>query len=84
LFCPNETGIDTKTVAILKSKTREDVSRMNTGQKPAKNCQAITPELLQQIEELANSIHYGSINLIIQDGVLVSIEKSEKFRILKK
>lgn len=54
---------------------------MNTGQKPAKLQRAITPELLQKIEELVNSIHYGSVNLIIQDGVLVSIEKSEKIRI---
>ena len=54
---------------------------MNTGQKPSKNKQVITPELLHQIEELANSIHYGSINLIIQDGVLVRIEKNEKIRI---
>lgn len=54
---------------------------MNTGQKPAEQKQAITPTLLQQIEELANSIHHGSINLVIQDGLLIQIEKNEKIRI---
>jgi len=54
---------------------------MSTAPKPAKHQRAITPELLYKIEELANSIHYGSINLIIQDGILVQIEKSEKIRI---
>lgn len=57
---------------------------MNTGPQPMKHQPAITPELLRKIEELANSIHYGSINLMIQDGVLVSIEKSEKIRIHQK
>lgn len=54
---------------------------MNTGQKPAEQKRAITPTLLQQIEELANSIHHGSINLVIQDGLLIQIEKNEKIRI---
>ncbi len=42
---------------------------------------AITPEQLQQIEAFANTIRYGSINLIFQDGVLIQIDKNEKFRI---
>ena len=54
---------------------------MNTGQKPAKTSRTITPELLQEIEELADFSHYGSVNLIIQDGILIQIEKSEKIRI---
>lgn len=43
--------------------------------------QVISPDLLQKIEQLAGSLRYGSINLIFQDGVLIQIEKSEKFRI---
>lgn len=46
-----------------------------------KHRQAIAPDQLQQIEAFANSIHYGSITLLIQDGVLVQIEKNEKIRI---
>lgn len=42
---------------------------------------AISPEQLQQIEAFANSIHFGSITLLIQDGVLIQIEKNEKIRI---
>lgn len=57
---------------------------MCQNEKPKKHRQAITPELLRRIEELASSIHYGSINLTFQDGVLVQIEKSEKFRISPK
>ena len=54
---------------------------VNTDKKSAKRQQTITPELLQQIEELASTIRYGSINLVFQDGVLVQIEKREKIRI---
>ncbi len=54
---------------------------MNAGTSPKKHQRAISTELLRQIEELADSIHYGSINLIFQDGVLVQIEKSEKIRV---
>lgn len=46
-----------------------------------KDHQAITLEQLQQIKEFANSIRYGSITLLIQDGVLIQIEKLEKIRI---
>lgn len=49
-----------------------------------KNQQAITLEQLQQIKEFANSIRYGSITLIFQDGVLIQIEKHEKIRISTK
>lgn len=44
---------------------------------------AITEQQFQQIQQLAETIRYGSINLIFQDGVLIQIEKSEKIRIPK-
>lgn len=44
---------------------------------------AITPTQLQQIQELAETIRYGSITLVFQDGVLIQIDKSEKIRIPK-
>ena len=46
-----------------------------------KHRKAITSEQLRQIEEFANSIHFGSITLVFQDGILIQIEKSEKIRI---
>lgn len=43
--------------------------------------QAITPEQLQQIQELAATLRYGAITLTFQDGILVQIDKNEKIRI---
>lgn len=44
---------------------------------------AITQVQLQQIQELAETIRYGSITLVFQDGILIQIDKNEKFRISK-
>ena len=44
---------------------------------------AITPQQLRQIQELAETIRYGSITLVFQDGILIRIDKSEKIRIPK-
>ncbi len=35
---------------------------------------------LQKIIELIETIQYGSINLTIQDGYIIQIEKNEKIR----
>lgn len=43
--------------------------------------QAITPEQLQQIQELAATLRYGAITLTFQDGILIQIDKNEKIRI---
>ena len=45
--------------------------------------QPISPAQLKQIQELAETIRYGSIALVFQDGILVQIDKSEKIRISK-
>lgn len=45
--------------------------------------QAIAQAQLRQIQELAETIRYGSITLVFQDGILIQIEKSEKIRIPK-
>lgn len=57
---------------------------MHQEKKNDKYTNAITPEQLQQIVELANSISYGSVTLILQDGILIQIEKNEKIRISPK
>lgn len=46
--------------------------------------QTISTEHVQQIEEFAKSIRYGSITLVFQDGDLIQIEKNEKIRIPSK
>lgn len=46
--------------------------------------QAISSDQLQQIKEIADSIRYGSITLVFQDGILIQIEKNEKIRISPK
>lgn len=35
---------------------------------------------LQEILKMAEQIRYGSITLIIQDGVIIQVDKNEKIR----
>ena len=44
---------------------------------------AINPEQIEQIQELAKTLRFGSITLVFQDNTLIQIEKSEKIRIPK-
>lgn len=41
--------------------------------------QKTTP--LKTVDEMIRNIQYGSVTIIIQDGKVVQIEKSEKYRI---
>jgi hypothetical protein len=54
---------------------------MNKKERDATHHQAITHEQMLKIMELANSIRYGSITLVLQDGILTQIDKSEKIRL---
>ena len=54
---------------------------MKRSQTPEPQRQVIPPEQLQQLQALASTIRYGSITLTFQDGLLIQIEKNEKFRI---
>lgn len=45
--------------------------------------QAIGAGQVKQIQELAETIRYGTITLVFQDGILIQIEKNEKIRIPK-
>lgn len=52
--------------------------------KPARTTrQAITKQQIQQIQQIAETIQFGSITLVFQDGILIQIDKSEKIRISK-
>jgi hypothetical protein len=41
---------------------------------------AISDENLKKLLELLKTIKYGSITLVVQDGVVVQVEKNEKIR----
>ena len=41
----------------------------------------ITQEELEQIKKLIESVRYGAVNIIIQDGKIVQIDKNEKIRL---
>lgn len=41
----------------------------------------INSKNLRQVEKIVEDIKYGSVTLIIQDGVLIQIEKNEKIRL---
>ena len=53
---------------------------MEQGNETKGRRQAITPEQIRQIQELAGTIRYGSLTLVFQDGVLIQIDRSEKIR----
>lgn len=43
--------------------------------------EAITPAQIERIKELAETLQYGSITLVFQNGVLIQIDKNEKIRL---
>ena len=45
------------------------------------NNKAISEVDLKRLIELLNSISYGSVTLIIQEGKIVQMEKNEKLRL---
>ncbi len=45
------------------------------------NNKAISEVELKRLIELLNSISYGSVTLIIQEGKIVQMEKNEKLRL---
>lgn len=42
---------------------------------------SISEENLEKIVQLLGKIKYGSVTLVIQDGVLIQIETNEKIRL---
>ena len=41
----------------------------------------ITPQQIEKIQALAASIQYGTLTLVIQNGVLTQIDESRKIRL---
>ncbi|MFS0669088.1 YezD family protein [Peribacillus frigoritolerans] len=38
-------------------------------------------EIFEHLQEMLNSMKYGSITLIVQDGKIIQMERNEKLRI---
>lgn len=36
---------------------------------------------IQMIQNLINSIQYGTISIVVQDGKIVQVDKTEKYRV---
>lgn len=54
--------------------------RRDTPVEKGKN-KPLTEKQLEELQALAGTIRYGSISLIFQDGLLVQIDRNEKFRV---
>lgn len=39
------------------------------------------PDALRKIEEMLCTVHYGSITLVVRDGKVLQIDKTENFRL---
>ncbi len=48
---------------------------------PIKTASCISERDLQELAELLGGISYGSVTVVIQNGKIVQIEKSEKLRL---
>lgn len=46
-----------------------------------KNSEKVSDVTLEVVKKIVSEIEYGSITLIIQDGVIVQIDRNEKIRI---
>lgn len=50
--------------------------------KEGKNMAEETKEIdIQMIQNLINSIQYGTISIVVQDGKIVQVDKTEKYRV---
>ena len=55
--------------------------RWSVGKMANKEGNVLKPEQLEELQKIISSVKYGSVTLIIQDGVLLQIEKNEKIRL---
>ncbi|MCM1507706.1 MAG: YezD family protein [Ruminococcus flavefaciens] len=42
---------------------------------------AMKKQIIEMLENLLNNMKYGSITLIVQDGKIIQIDKTEKHRL---
>lgn len=55
--------------------------RWSVGKMVNKEGKVLKPEQVEELQKIISSVKYGSVTLIIQDGVLLQIEKNEKIRL---
>jgi hypothetical protein len=44
------------------------------------NSRAISEENLKKLLEMLRNVKYGSVTLVVQDGIVVQVERNEKIR----
>ena len=45
------------------------------------NKTALSEQQIQQIQQMAEGIRYGTLTLVFQDGRLIQLERNEKMRV---
>jgi hypothetical protein len=53
----------------------------NSVQPPTPDRDTIVEEALAQIRDSLRGLRYGSVNIIVQDGVIIQIDRTEKRRL---
>jgi hypothetical protein len=62
--------------------TQDDPSQRRDAQDPDGTSQKVRPDVaLRRIGEALHGLRYGSVLAIVQDGVVVQMERTEKTRI---
>ena len=54
---------------------------MNKGAEVIRKKGMQTTEVLHRVEEMLQTFKFGTITLVVQDGEVIQIDKTEKFRI---
>ena len=54
---------------------------MKMGEKTARKNNQISEQYIKEILQSLKSINYGSITLVIQDGIVIQVETNEKIRL---
>lgn len=57
----------------------EETPRKNP--QPVRPAQADDPLVLLRIQEALRGLRYGQVTIIVQDGVVVQVERTEKLRL---
>ena len=54
---------------------------MSTVESPLDSGDELRDDGLQQIQQALRGLRYGAVNIIVQDGVVVQIDRTEKRRL---
>jgi hypothetical protein len=53
----------------------------STGHRPRREADAATDAVLAQIRGVLQGLRFGSVTIVVQDGVVVQIDRTEKRRL---